>query len=260
MPELAPDTRTRVALTELAGVSLMGDPGQAAVSYLSDGSTATWETSEALALKSCPDLLTITWEYNGLSVSAEIDLVATRYCTLDEIREYRPNEYCLTETSDADAWNARARAEATIEGAAYRFFQPVMRTATVTRRNCCTTGAAAVDGDKRAYDIQKVVNGSKVSKGSSPTVLNVIDLPLHESEEVALVLGMPHTPIEVHDAVRALACWYLVPSAGPENATSTSTDAGVLRFVVGGVDGAETSLPEVNAVISRYGFPNLLIG
>ena len=58
----------------------------------------------------------------------------------------------------------------------------------------------------------------------------------------------------------ALAAWYLAPKSGPENATSTSTDAGVLRFVVGGVGGAPTSLPEVNALISRYGFRDLLVG
>lgn len=260
MPELAPNTRTRVALTELDGVTIQGSPAQAALSYLSDGSTATWDTSEAIALKTCPDLVTVSWEISGVTVKAELDIVATRYCTIDEIKEYRPGEYALGNTPDTDVWNARARAEEVIEGAAYRYFQPVMRRASVRRVNCCTTGAATVDGERRAYDIQEVVGESKATKGASATVLNIASVPMHASEEVTLVLGMANTPLEMHDAVRALACWYLVPSAGPENATSTSTDSGVLRFVVGGVDGAATSLPEVNAVISRYGFPNLLVG
>ena len=47
---------------------------------------------------------------------------------------------------------------------------------------------------------------------------------------VALVMGLGQTPVEMHDAGVALAAWYLVPQAGPDTATSESTDSGVLRY------------------------------
>lgn len=122
-----------------------------------------------------------------------------------------------------------------------------------------------VDGSL-AHDLVRVSRA--VSEGgravpvrvSSPTTLDVSSLPHHGWAECAVVLGMRETPSEYAAAVLALAAWYLAPKSGPENATSTSTDAGVLRFVVGGVGGAPTSLPEVNALISRYGFRDLLVG
>lgn len=269
MPTISPNTRTRIALGELEGVAITGNPESATLTFLSDGSTEEWaDTSLAPTLKACPDLVTVTWEISGIKVSAELDVVAVRYCTTEEIAEYRPNEYQLQGAGESELWNARQRAEEVIESAAFRYFQPVLRQAEVTRRNCCGTAAGRIGSERRLYDIQEVVRaftdeGAKptVKKASGyDTVLDVSALTIHTTASVIVKTGMAHTPQEMHDAVVALAAWYLLPKAAPDNATSTSTDAGVLSFVIGGVAGAATSLPEVNAVIQRYGFPNLLIG
>ena len=77
---------------------------------------------------------------------------------------------------------------------------------------------------------------------------------------VAYVSGLKAIPPEMRDAVAALSAYILSPRSAPDNAISTSTDAGVVRFVVAGLDGAATSLPEVNAVIQRYGLADPKVG
>lgn len=265
MPTLAPNTRTRASLSELGALSLEGAPGAATVTLLSDGTSEAWEPGTAPALRTCPELLTVEWTMSGVPVSAEVDVVATRYCTLDEVRAYRASEYDLSCRSDDEVWTARQHAEEVIERAAHRLFQPVMRRGFVDRPNCTTASQPLVSGAvprdiagvARAWD----ASGNPVSVGVSGQVaLDVSAIRPHGAANVALVMGMAQTPVEMHDAVVALAAWYLVPKAGPDNATSESTDSGVLRFVIGGVDGAPTSLPEVNALVQRYGFRDLLVG
>ena len=265
MAALAPDTRTRAWLDELAGVSLEGGPSSAKVTYLSDGSTAEWDASSALPVRRCPDLLTVSWEMGGAEVSCEVDLCAHAPVTPADIRAYRASEYSLGDATDDECLQARARAVEVIEREARRFFQPVMRAAFVDRPNCTTRSVPMVDGCL-AHDLIEVVRA--VGEGGSaapvrvaaPTALDVSGLPLHGWAECAVTCGMRQTPAEYRDAVLALAAWYLVPKAGPENAVSTSTDAGVVRYVIGGVGGAATSLPEVNALIERHGFRDLLVG
>lgn len=265
MPTLTPDTRTRVALSELAEIKLQGNPDAATLTFLSDGTTLDWSVGETPQLKTCPELLTVSWQISGVTVSAEIDVVATRYCTIDEIRNYRLTEYDLSEVSDDAIWDARQRAEEVIETSANRVFQPVMRAGFVDRPNCTMSAQPIIPG-ACARDLHKVVR-AETSSGASVslslnglTAINVSNLKPRDAASVVLVMGMQQTPVEMHDAVLALAAWYLVPKAGPENATSESTDAGVLRYVIGGVDGAATSLPEVNALVQRYGFTNLIVG
>ena len=84
-------------------------------------------------------------------------------------------------------------------------------------------------------------------------LLDVRELGMNKFAEVVVECGMKPTPPEVKSAVVSLAAWYLTDHAMPDNATSANTDLGFMRFVVGGVDGAATSIPEVNAVIERYG-------
>lgn len=265
MPALAPNTRTRASLSELGALSLEGAPGSATVTLLSDGTSSEWEPGNAPTLRTCPELLTVEWSMSGVPVSAEIDVVASRYCTLDEVRAYRASEYSLSDKPDDEVWVARQHAEEVIERAANRFFQPVMRRGFVDRPNCTTASQPIISGACprdiasvcRAWD----ASGNRVQVGvSGQTALDVSGIMPHGAANVALVMGMAQTPVEMHDAVVALAAWYLVPKAGPDNATSESTDSGVLRFVIGGVDGAPTSLPEVNALVQRYGFRDLLVG
>ena len=264
MSAVEPDKRVRVALDETDGVAFAGGPSSVSMTRASDGETVEW-TGGALPLKSVPDLIDCEWELSGVTVRAQLDVVSRRYCSLDAIRAYRPDEYMLADAPDAEVEEARARAEETVEGAARRVFQPVLRRAWVDRPNCRTRTCPIADGE-RVSDIRRAVSatlpdGSPVPvRVLSGVELGVGSLPIGSMAEVVVECGMERTPEEVSNAVKALACWYLLPKAGPENSTSTSTEAGVLNFVIGGVAGAATSLPEVNAVIERCGMRGLVVG
>lgn len=265
MPELAPDTCTRVALSELSGVALTGDPATARVKSARNPEWAEWNTSEDFPAKACPDLVTVAWEISGVEVTATVDLVATRYCTLEQIRGYRSDEYLSANASDADLWRAREWAEGQIETAAHRVFQPVVREGFVDRPNC-TTAAVPLMGGFFAHDIIDVLSATDQDGNSvdvrrqSATHLDVRRMPLQSAANVALLMGMKPTPAAMAGCVIALAAWRLVPSVAPDNATSMSVGDSFMHLVVGGVNGACTSLPEVNAFIDTYGFKDYLVG
>ncbi len=265
MPELAPDTRTRVALSELSGVTLMGGPATARLEY-ARGGDAEWDTSTDFPAVACPDLVAVSWEYSGVTVSAVLEIVSARYCSLEDIRSYRADEFMLGNTSDSDLFAARAWAEDRIEGSggAHRFFQPVVRKGWVDRPNC-TTAAVPLMGDYPAHDILEVLSAvdqdgeERDVRRLSPTQLDVRDLKPRSAAEVTMLVGMRETPPGMRECVISLAAWHLLPKVTPENATSGTVGDNFMRFVVGGVDGAATSLPEVNAFIDRYGFKDYLV-
>lgn len=265
MPCLSPDTRTRVSLSELSGVTLMGGPATARLGYARGGS-AEWDTSTAFPAVVCPDLVTVSWEYSGVTVSAVVELVSARYCTLDEIRAYRADEFMLGNTSDDDLFAARAWAEDRIEGSggAHRFFQPVVRKGWVDRPNC-TTVAVPLMGDYPAHDILEVLSATDQDgnecevRRQSAIQLDVRRLKPGSAAEVTMLVGMRETPPGMRECVMSLAAWHLLPKVTPENATSGTVGDNFMHFVVGGVNGAYTSLPEVNAFIDRYGFKDYLV-
>jgi hypothetical protein len=270
MRALKPSERTRVSLVELAGgVTLEGSPSAATAVSARTGKEESLTPSDEggfiPTVSAAPELLTLTWEVAGAAVTAQLDVVASRYCSHDDVRGYRAEEYQLGDTPDEDVAEAIARAEEVIEHAAHRAFQPVCRTCTVDRPNC-TPSTLAMTGDGTAADIRSVVratgqDGEAVYVGCIDSCrLDVSNLPPRTFAEVVLIMGMDPTPSDVRSAVTALAAWYLSPSNRPENATSESTDAGVLNFVIGGVDGAPTSLPEVNALIERHGLRDWRVG
>lgn len=259
MPQLRAGTITRVSLDELGGVAVHGSPSVAHVSYLSGAEDAEWDTTEALPVPSCPDRLTVAWEEGGHRVSAGLEVVQCHYCTLDDIRAYRETAYQLTQTSDDDAFAARAMAEQVIERECHRFFAPVLREALVERTNCSSARCPVVmDGwphdMRRVLSCEYVTGGAaSVTCGMTGETVNVSSMRQGEPASAVIELGCEYVPAEVAEATKALAAWYLLPKSGPDNATSESTDSGVLRFVVGGVGGAATSLPAVNAAIERFG-------
>lgn len=259
MAQLKPNTLTRVSVDELGGVTLEGGPATATVEFLSGAETLEWDTTQPLTASVCPDLLTVSWTSNGVTVSAGVDLVAAHYCSLDEIRAYRATAYELEDTTDEAASAAREQAEELIERECHRFFAPVLREALVERTNCSAARYPVVM-DGYAHDLRRVVSAEYVDGSGTADVtlsgaeaLNVYSVKQGKPVRAALEIGAGHVPAEVKEATIALAAWYLLPKAGPDNATSESTDAGVLRYVVGGVGGAATSLPAVNAAIDRYG-------
>ena len=264
MVAIAPDTRVRLAVDELDGISLAGAPSSASVEYASTGESAEWDTSlgfsDGPALRSLPDLVTVTWDMSGAQVSAQLDIVASRYCTVADIKSWRADQYALAGETDEAVFAARARAEEVIERACGRTLQPVLRTGVVDRPNCTVTSVPLMDGAE-PFDLRKVVRAVgedgqtlDVKAAPSQTALDVRVVPQRQTAIVSVLTGLPMIPAEAHDAVCALAAWYLVPSVNPENAsaTSMSTDAGVVNFIVGCGGGAATSLPEVNALIQRY--------
>lgn len=267
---VAPDTRTRLAVDELDGISLTGEPSSAAAEYASTGETAEWDTSDPFTagpgLRSLPDLVTVTWEIAKMKVSAQLDIVSQRYCTLDELKGYRSNQYHLEEFPDEELFSTRARAEEVIERECNRVLQPVVRTGVVDRPNCTTTSVPIMDGAS-PFDLRDVLlatgqDGQRLDvRPTSETALDVSGVPVRQMARVSVLTGMPRIPEEARAAVLALAAWYLVPSVNPENASATSmnTEAGVVNFVVGGVGGAATSLPEVNALIERYGLRKYMV-
>lgn len=274
MARVAPDTLTRLSVGETRGLSFEGSPASVTLRFLSDGSSEEWagpfgDLSSTMPHRSVPDLVTCEWECDGAPVSARIDLVSRRLCSLDEVRGYRPNEYANQGASDEEAFASRARAEESIEAALGRFLQPVLRECFVDRPGCRTTTLGmCLQGMRTAYDVRRVVEARfATSGGFAPVrllrpgrpVFDVSGMPAGTAATVVVEAGMDVTN-DSKGAVLALSGWQLTPSVGPENATSQSTEGGVLRYVVGGVDGAYTSLPSVNAFIDRNRVRDWLVG
>lgn len=265
---IAPDTRKRISIAQVTGIAIEGNPSKATVSYASGADSRDIEPVADkfdIPLSTAPDLITLSWEISGIAVSAEIELVTTRFCGVSDVRAYQPDETLLGDTSDEEIQDAIDRAESLIERECHRHFQPVLTRGWTDRPNCRTSSLAICDGNT-AYDIRKVVsatdqNGRKVSiRKASECLLDVRDITRGTMVAVVLEVGLSPTPPETAKAVTMLAAWYLTPHAAPDNATSSSTDLGFMRFVVGGVDGAATSIPEVNAFIDRYGLRDWKVG
>lgn len=271
MLTVSANTRHRVAIEDLGEVAVKGNPATVSVTRLSDGETVTWsydsenETYETFPAISCPDFFVLEWEINSIKVQAQLELVATQYCELDEIRAYRKDEYQLTDVSDELVYAARASAVEGIEEACHRYFVPVVREALIERTNC-TMAKYPVMLEGFANDLRSVIRSTYAETGvnvqvkvASKAIVDVSKVKPLAPVDAVLELGVGYIPQEVHDAVMALAAYRLIPKVGPENATSQSTDSGVLRFVTASISGAETSLPEVNAVINRWAIDDCFV-
>lgn len=263
MRPLAPDTRRRVSARELAAVPIEGDPAAATAVDLATGERTELEPGDdgtfAVPAPALPRLVRVEWRDGAAEVSAELDAVSRRYCEPGDVLGYRRDEYRLSDEHDEDdAAEAIDRAEAEIESACGRALQPVMRLGFVDR-GCSTRRLVAGDGGYdacltavvSATDADGRETGVRQARPGSP-YLDVSALPPGGAARVAYVTGLPRVPSEAAAAVVALAAWHLSQHGAPDNATSASTDVGVINYVVAGVAGAPTSLPEVNALIDRY--------
>lgn len=267
------DTRQRLSVGQLGSLSFEGDPSEVRVTDLATGDEV--QTSDAgegafsVSTPGVPRLLAVEWEVDGDRYSAELDVVSRRFCSPKDVIDWRKDEYQLDLELDA-ASDVVARAidsaEATIEEACHRAMQPVMRLGYVDR--CCRT-RVLVSGEG-GYDpcLSSIVSARR-EDGSAADVrqarpgspyVDVSRLPMGAAATVAYVTGMERIPPEMHDAVCALAAWSLSHHGAPDNATSASTDVGVINYVVAGVSGAATSLPEVNALIARYALSGCDVG
>lgn len=258
---LAPDSRKRLSIAQCTDVEFDGNPDSVTISYASGAEQVEVKGEGgkfSLPLSTLPELLDVSWSMDGVTVTAQIEVVAARYCTVEDVRAHRADENLLENVDDATIQDAIDRAEHVIETEAHRVFQPVLMRG-VTDRPSCRVSSIVFVGDSTAADMRSVVS-AKDQDGNNVTLrvcnsvlLDVRELGMNKFAEVVVECGMKPTPPEVKSAVVSLAAWYLTDHAMPDNATSASTDLGFMRFVVGGVDGAATSIPEVNAVIERYG-------
>lgn len=270
MAGIKADTRVRLCPAELKGLSFEGGPASVTVADEATGAEVEVPASDggfSIPCAAAPRLLTATWELDGVRATAQLDVVASQYCTIEEIKAYRADQYQLESLHPDDSafFEARARAAEDIERECRRVLQPVMRTGFIDRPACTyrtmVMGEGGYQSDLisvvRCFDGDGEVDARQVRPGSD--YVDVSRMRIGQAAEVVYTCGMRQTPPGMRDAVVALAALYLAPKTAPDNATSTSTEAGVLSFVVGGVNGA-TSIPEVNALISRYGHAGLVVG
>lgn len=266
-------TRTRIAASDLSALSFEGAEGAVRVTDAGTGQTADAEPSQdgtyRLAVPALPRLLIVSWEVSGAEVSAQLDVVARRICTVDDVKAYKADQLGIAENrSDEEIAAAIDRAEEVIETECRRHLQPVMRTGYVDRGTCpdrryrnMAMGEGGYQTDLLSI-VRATVDGnpvavSQVREGSD--FLDVTSIPFGGHADLAFTCGLPLVPAEARDAVAALAALFLAPGTEPDNAVSASTDAGILNFVVGGVNGA-TSVPEVNALIKRWGLAGYRVG
>lgn len=269
MRPLEPNTRTRLSIAELSAVPFAGLPASVRVSDAISGVESTVTPVKdlfALPTTASPNVLDVTWDMDGIEVSCEVEVVSSRLCSLDEIRAYRGDQYQNAGVDADDVFAARQRAEAIIERAANRHFQPVAQRVFVDRPNCSARTQLMADDGSILHDVLRIEGcvGSgrefdvfPVRPGSQ--FVDVSSMRPGQSAVAVAVCGMPTTPPEARDAVRELAAWLVAEHAEPDNALSMSSEAGVVNFVVSGVNG-ETPLPEVNALIKRYERRDMVIG
>lgn len=236
-------------------------PEKIAVSYASGATSTEVERGDEgfdLPVSTSPELAEVSWSIGGVTVSAQIEVVSKRYCTVQDVLDHNPDENLLDEVDDSTIQDAIDRAESVIETEAHRVFQPVLMRGVTDRPNC-RTSSLVFTGDGTAADMRAVISATDQDGKSvrlrvcGSVLLDVRELENGKFANVVVECGMKPTPPEMKSAVVSLAAWYLTQHAMPDNATSQSTDLGFMRFVVGGVDGAATSIPEVNALIDRYG-------
>lgn len=267
------DTRQRLSVGQLGSLSFEGDPSEVRVTDLATGDEVQTSNADAgsfsVSTPGVPRLLSAEWEVDGDRYSAELDVVSRRFCSPEDVIGWRKDEYQLDlELDTASDVVARAidSAEATIEEACHRAMQRVMRLGYVDR--CCRTrvlvsAEGGYDPCLSAIVSARREDGSvadvRQARPGSPYV-DVSRLPMGAAATIAYVTGMERIPPEMHDAVCALAAWSLSHHGAPDNATSASTDVGVINYVVAGVSGAATSLPEVNALIARYALSGCDVG
>lgn len=271
---IQPDTRTRLALADLSALSFEGAAGPLSVRVASDpepkGLYPNEDGAYDVSVPFTPCLVTCSWVVGGATVSAQLDVVSRRICPVADVKAYRADQYQIAERCTDDQVQAAInRAEEVIETECRRHLQPVMRTGYVDRGTCpdrryrnMVMGEGGYQTDLIAInsavdDLGREIAISQVRDGSD--WVDVTSLSAGGAATLSFTCGLSPIPAEAHDAVMALAALYLAPGTEPDNATSMSTDAGVLNFVIGGVNGA-TSVPEVNALISRWGLRKYVVG
>lgn len=261
MAYVQPGSIVRLSVDELTGVSFTGRPSSISVTDAASGETSESGAdgaSFALSTSEQPNILRVAWDNDGVAASAAISVVQSHYCTLDDVRDYRRDEYQNGVADDESVFAARSRAESVIDNETRRHFIPVMEDCIVSCSGSRVSARTRVGGIP-VHDITACKSASFKPLYDGADLLMPMEYDLPPYAQFPIVSGLPFVPQEIRDATVALAAWFLAPKAEPDNATSMTSDMGTVNFVVSGINGA-TSLPEVNAAIKRYGRIDYAIG
>lgn len=266
-------TITAVA-TDGSGAQIEPDEAKVTITRDSDGEVIASEQSATVegallsyevAAEDVPrvDLLRVEWEIamggKTAAIVHEVGVVGAFVCSLSEIRDAIGNA-TDAEISDAALAVARAKAEALLEGRCNVAFRPsYMR----ERRRGDGTDELFVSRPRLLSVRSASIGGQAISLGElAPSISGTITrtTPWPEGVEVEVVYehGYPAPPDDVREAAIKLARDYAIadPSNYDQRAGRIETAEAVYGFLTtAGAGGAETSIPEVNAVIQAYRHP-----
>jgi hypothetical protein len=209
----------------------------------------------------CPeaDLLTATWaaEIDGDDVELEVqtEVVGGFLCSLEDAEASLDSSRTTEQLTEARRW-----AEEILEQACNVAFRP--RYARETFDGDGSTDLLVPDPG-----LIEVLTAEIAGVAVTDFVVDPSGLIYREAGwrcgrrniELTYLHGFSTPPEDVRRAAVRLARHYLVPDPTDydERSSSLSTEFGTYVFTTPGVRGAETSLPEVNAVIQRYRYPQV---
>lgn len=225
--------------------------------------TGTYQFTLPSTATDALDTYTVTWSATVATIArtftSRYEVVGAHYFDIQDLRSFsesiaeNPSRY-----SGARIREARDTAAERLEHECYLSFVPRLARRTVTgsgRRllllphNAVTAVySVAIDGEELT---QEQVEALRV-EDYGLTAEDGDVWPQGVDVSVVYQHGLDFPEDSVRRAAMILAVDYLVPAAIPARALSESTDIGTIRYSVAGRDGA-TGIPEVDAVIARYG-------
>lgn len=198
------------------------------------------------------------------TVSQEFEVVSD---VLFDIADLRSHDYAFEDSERYTAEmirEARDAATERIENAAQVSFSQRRRRTTLNGNGMTKMllPDSEIDALLEVYADGVAIDETDIELDPS----GVITHPLEWSKgtqniEVVYLHGYLTVPAPVRRAAMTVATEYLVVSALPARATAQSTDLGEFRITMANVDaGRDTGIPEVDAVIARFGRRRPVIG
>lgn len=253
------DVGGEVTLTqELAGaptVSATRDSDGSAVTIGSvSGASPDWTATIAPAQVPEVDLVNIEWVQAGATYRTQVEIVGGFICSEADIDAALDASHTFT---PAQIRAARDWAEDILERACHVAFRP---------RYCrekldgSGNGSIFLSNPRPIAALTASVDGTSVTVGDidiDPDGLFNSDTDWargRRNVSVTYVHGYEAPPEPIRSACVRLARYHLLedPSNMIERATSYTTEEATFTLVTPGIRGAETPIPEVNAVIDQY--------
>lgn len=292
MDQILRDTVSTIQIEFRSGSTLTDPDGNAATASIYNSAAVEVAGSPFTATRVSPglyqitltpanvtatmDIYDVTWNATFAGVPQKqrrrFEVLGGFIASISEIRDFDPALADTTKYSDAAIRAAREAAEEKIEQLCGVSFRP-------------RGGRAFLDGSGRDTLVLPDVYVTRIVSGSVDQGAGAI--ALSSSEVAALKLypygaltrpdgviwfsglrnvsvfyehGLAEAPEPVRKATMALARAYLVGTAVYDRATSVSTDEGTFRLTLAGRDGSLTGVPEVDAVVSQFGYSTPAVG